>query len=69
MPQVPSSAMQMSRTEEEVFYVDKHRQAAVVMGERDVKADVKAKKRRDRSNDDGCHFSYFPSAPEEQFCK
>jgi hypothetical protein len=28
--------------------VDKHRQAAVVMGERDVKADVKQKKKRER---------------------
>ena len=30
------------------MYVDKHRQAAVVMGERDVKADVKKKKKRER---------------------
>jgi hypothetical protein len=30
------------------MYVDKHRQAAVVMGERDVKADVKQKKKRER---------------------
>ena len=33
---------------EEEFYVDKHRQAAVTLGERDVASDVKAKKRRER---------------------
>ena len=32
------------------MYVDKYRQAAVLMGERDVKSDVRAKKRRDRYN-------------------
>ena len=31
------------------LYVDKHRQAAVTLGERDVATDVRAKKRRDRS--------------------
>ena len=31
------------------LYIDKHRQAAVTLGERDVATDVKAKKRRDRS--------------------
>ena len=33
----------------ESMYVDKYRQAAVLMGERDVKTDVRIKKRRDRS--------------------
>ena len=33
---------------EEEIYIDKHRQAAVTLGQRDVAADVKAKKRREK---------------------
>ena len=40
------SARRDARDEE--IYVDKHRQAAVTLGERDVASDVKAKKKRER---------------------
>ena len=32
------------------LFIDRQRQAAVVLGERDLAGDVKAKRRRDRSN-------------------
>ena len=35
-------------TRNDEIYIDKHRQAAVTLGERDVATDVKAKKRRER---------------------
>ena len=43
------------------MFVDKNRNAAITGGDRDLKADVKSKQRRDRLKGDGLRIALFPT--------